>query len=106
MAETSSISSLGRSCITLFQRTNRYLQASSSDGHRYSDVLHRELERFQLWARNIAALQDARLPSSLAYRIRNDLKAREAVEKALQYLEDSLLLGQSNARGTRAHSNH
>jgi len=53
-----------------------------------------ESKRFHLWARNIAALQDAYLPSSLEYRIRNDPTALRAVKRALEYLAESLEISQ------------
>jgi hypothetical protein len=52
-----------------------------------------ESGRFDLWANNIAALQDAYLPTSLEYRIREDSNARSVIKKALAYLEESLQLG-------------
>lgn len=52
-----------------------------------------EISRYDLWANNIAALQDAYLPSSLEYRIREDANARGIIKKALAYLEESIQLG-------------
>ncbi|KAH7370573.1 hypothetical protein BKA65DRAFT_366218, partial [Rhexocercosporidium sp. MPI-PUGE-AT-0058] len=56
---------------------------------------------FELWARNIAALQDAHLPSSLEHRLRDDASARGIVKKAMLYLEESLHMALSIASGER-----
>lgn len=60
-----------------------------------TDAVKEESKRFELWARNIAALQDAHLPSSLEHRLRDDASARGIVMKALLYLEESLQMGDS-----------
>jgi hypothetical protein len=94
MAPASSIASYGRSCCELFPRLCRFLEASEFRDQVSSAAASSEFKRFELWAKNIAALQDAHLPSSLEYRIREDESAREAVKNALVYLEESLQIGQ------------
>lgn len=64
-------------------------------------VIKTESSRYDLWATNIAALQDAYLPSSLEYRIREDASARGVIKKALAYLEESLQLGKPTFMSTR-----
>jgi hypothetical protein len=96
-----SIASHGRSCVDLFNTLSRNLE--SYEGQLSPAVVVSQSKRFELWARNIAALQDSKLPSSLEYRIREDQNARNIVKKALIYLEESLQIGKSslNIKGLR-----
>ncbi|KAH8587113.1 hypothetical protein B0O99DRAFT_37904 [Bisporella sp. PMI_857] len=86
----STIASCGRSCSRIFSFLAEGLKESVLKDHLPQALLEEESRRFELWARNIAALQDARLPSSLEYRIKNDQNAIGVVKKSLSYLEESL----------------
>lgn len=94
-ASTTTIASCGLFCAGIFPLLAEGLKSSDSDltSHLPESFLEEESKRFELWARNIAALQDARLPSSLEYRIRNDQNAINIVKKSLSYLEESLDMG-------------
>lgn len=92
MAGVTSIYACGRSCQTLL---NQLCSRWESTRDVSPAAIIKEGERFNLWARNIAALQDQRLPSSLEYRLRDDKGASRTVKKALSYLEESLELGES-----------
>ncbi|KAH9218586.1 hypothetical protein DL95DRAFT_385252, partial [Leptodontidium sp. 2 PMI_412] len=75
MAEASSdpsIASCGRSCSVLLPQLVVSLVESSLQDQLSSASVKEESKRFELWARNIAALQDAHLPSSLEHRLRDD----------------------------------
>lgn len=95
MTAVPSIALCGRSCRDLFERfysTWPSTDQAITDQVPLSDF-KTEWNRFDLWANNIAALQDAYLPTSLEYRIREDANAQGVVKKALAYLEESLQLG-------------
>ena len=97
MAETSGTSPIafrGRSCSNLFPQLLKSLETSELKSQLSPASVLEQSKRYELWARNIAALQDSRLPSSLEYRIRDDESARMIVKKALMYLEESLQMGQ------------
>lgn len=95
MTSDTSIASCGRSCRALFDRLCAiWPSADSAITDQLSlSAIKTESGRYDLWANNIAALQDAYLPSSLEYRIREDANARDIIKKALAYLEESLQLG-------------
>lgn len=96
MAETSSettIASSGRSCSRIFPLLSQSLEKSELRDQLPASFVREEGGRYELWARNIAALQDARLPSSLEYRIRNNESALRIIKKSLVYLEESLDMG-------------
>lgn len=94
MEEKPSISVYGRSCAGLFTRLRTAWETVTVPACDIPlAVLANESERFDIWARNIAAFQDARLPSSLDHRLRNDQGALGKFKKALIYLEESLELG-------------
>jgi len=98
MSSETSISSYGRSCCTLFERLcTIWPSVDSAITDQISlDAIKTEGSRYDLWANNIAALQDPYLPSSLEYRIREDANARGIIKKALAYLEESLQLGRQS----------
>lgn len=104
MAEDSSnpsIASCGRSCSSLFPQLVQSLNDSEFQDQLTVASVKEESKRFELWARNIAALQDAQLPSSLEHRLRDDGSARGIVKKALLYLEETLQIGRSQISGAR-----
>ncbi|KAL2066193.1 hypothetical protein VTL71DRAFT_2264 [Oculimacula yallundae] len=102
MAEPSSIASCGSACSALFPLLIGSLIKEPNLQEQLSpDAVKDESKRFELWARNIAALQDAHLPSSLEHRLRDDASARGIVRKALLYLEESLQMALSIASGER-----
>jgi hypothetical protein len=86
------IAGLATSCEHLFQKICKYSNALHVDNYPEEPSIEREYDRFCLWARNIAALQNAQLPSSLGYRLRHDQKAQKLVVDELKYLEESLHL--------------
>jgi len=88
-----SIASCGRSCSGLFRQLCEYPRAPEIGRELSHDFVKEQSKRFDLWAENIAALQDDQLPSSLGYRIRDDGSARRTVKSALMYLEESLKTG-------------
>ena len=90
MTEKNSIALCARRCLAVFKRLLGVLNASQTEDEVSSEVVATQLGRFELWARNIAALQDAHLPSSLEHRIRDDEGARGVVTTSLEYLEESL----------------
>jgi hypothetical protein len=92
MIEETSIAACGISCDSLFQQVCELSKTHRIEGYPTDLSIDRENDRFRLWARNIAALQDAQLPSSLSYRIRQDPKAQNMVKQTLKYLEESLQL--------------
>jgi hypothetical protein len=94
MAQQSSIASITRSCCELFPRVVEVLEAFEFRDQVSPLALRSEFKRYELWAKNISALQDGHLPSSLEYRIRGDDSAREMVKRALIYVEESLQMGQ------------
>src|SRR5580700_2308900 len=98
-----SISSCGRSCRALFEQLSTTWQSTDSEiiNQVSLGAIETERRRYDLWVNNIAALQDAYLPSSLEYRIREDANARNTVVKALTYLEESLQLGKTFVFDTR-----
>ncbi|PVH77820.1 hypothetical protein DL98DRAFT_261254 [Cadophora sp. DSE1049] len=104
MAEISSdpsFASCGRSCSSIFPQLVESLDGSELQDQLSSAAAKDESKRFELWARNIAALRDAQLPSSLEHRHRDDSSARGIVKKALLYLEESLQMALSIASGER-----
>lgn len=95
MPKSGSIAYYAERCRKLFEELHEELQRSATGKELSPESLLGESRRFSIWARNIVALQDARLPSSLEYRIRNDDAAIKAVKSALEYLAESLEIGQS-----------
>lgn len=95
MSSETSIALYGRSCRALFEHLCAiWPSVDSAITDQVSlDAIRTESSRYNLWANNIAALQDAYLPSSLEYRIREDANARGIIKKALLYLDESLQLG-------------
>ena len=89
----SSIAFYGRSCSALLLKLSQSLEISEWKIPLPASAVSEESERYESWAKNIAALQDADLPSSLEYRLRDDENARRIVKKALIYLEESLEMG-------------
>lgn len=89
----STIASCGQAYSGLFQLLSQIPDKVEFAGQLPTTFLVEEARRYDLWARNIAALQDARLPSSLEYRIRNDESALRIVKKTLMYLKESLDMG-------------
>ena len=94
MADGISIAVHATSCNSLFQKLCELSKTHNVKSYPKNLNIEREYERFSLWARNIAALQDARYPSSLGYRIRHDSRAQILVGNALKYLEESLQMGE------------
>jgi hypothetical protein len=95
MTAEQSIASCGRLCRALFEELCTIWPSTDPEivNQVSFSAIETEHSRYELWVNNIAALQDAYLPSSLEYRIREDVSARETVMKALAYLEESLQLG-------------
>jgi hypothetical protein len=89
----STIASCGQACSRLFHLLSQNQEQWEFAGHLPTAFLVEEARRYELWARNIAAFQDARLPSSLEYRIRNDESALRIVRRSLMYLQESLDMG-------------
>lgn len=87
------IAGLATSCDKLFQEICKASDTHNVESYPDEPSIEREYERFSLWARNIAAKQDAQLPSSLGHRLRHDQKAQKLVLDELKYLEESLQLG-------------
>jgi hypothetical protein len=86
------IASCAQACSRLFRLLS---EQASSDKWEFPRELPKkifieEARRYELWAENIAAFHNARLPSSLEYRIRNDESALRIVRKTLMYLQESL----------------
>lgn len=90
-----SIASCGISCSILLPQLVQSLDDSEVQDQLPAASVKEESKRFELWAKNIAALQDAQLPSSLEHRLRDDGSARGIVKKALLYLEEYLQIGRS-----------
>jgi len=86
----STIASCSQACSGLFQLLSQIPDKVEFARQLPTTFLVEEARRYDLWARNITALQDARLPSSLKYRIRNDKSALRIVKKTLIYLKESL----------------
>ncbi|PMD32613.1 hypothetical protein L207DRAFT_571914 [Hyaloscypha variabilis F] len=101
MPKSDSIAYYAERCMKLFEELHEKLQRSATGKELSPESLLGESKRFSIWARNIVALQDARLPSSLEYRIRNDDAAIEAVKSALEYLAESLEIVLSIATGEK-----
>ncbi|KAF4634492.1 hypothetical protein G7Y89_g3617 [Cudoniella acicularis] len=101
MSKNDSIAFYAESCTTLFEELHGQLQRSTTANEISPETLLQKSNRFDMWARNIAALQDAYLPSSLEYRIRNDKTAIEAVKRALVYLAESLEIMSSIVTGNK-----
>jgi len=97
MATADSIASCTRSCCVLFQQLRGALKSPKFEGkdHLSLDTFNAQSLRFDLWARNIAALHPAHLLSSLEHRIRGDEGARDIVRRAFKYVEESLEIGKS-----------
>lgn len=87
-----SIASHHQICRALFMKCHKSLQTAENSvrGEKQSMPLESQVDRYCIWFKNIAAHQDARLPSSLEYRIREDENAIRIVKKALIYLAESL----------------
>src|ERR1700712_3512345 len=49
-----------------------------------------QLGRFRIWALNIGALQDAHLPTSLEYRLREAHKLVDRIVEVLEDIEESI----------------
>jgi hypothetical protein len=86
------IAGLATSCNQLFREICELCNTHNIEDYPEEPSIEREYGRFSLWARNIAALQNAQLPSSLGYRLRHDEKAQKLVVDELKYLEESLHL--------------
>ncbi len=99
MLSEASIASGARSCLAIFERLCAiWSSADATITDQVSFVaIKTESSRYNLWANNIAALQDAYMPTSLEYRIREDANACDIVKKTLAYLEESLQLGKGAA---------
>lgn len=86
----------GQSCEALFEQLcDAWEMTTIPDCEISLTAITKESERFKTWSKNIAALQDVSLRSSLEYRLRNNQRTRERVEEVLVYLRESLELGQS-----------
>lgn len=70
-----------KACLSGLERLCR-LSATSELS---SDGCTAQLGRFRIWAFNIGALQEAHLPTSLEYRLR---EAPKLVDRTLELLED------------------
>lgn len=105
MSKNDSIAFYAKSCTALFEELHRQLQRSTTGKEISPETILEESKRFALWAKNIVALQDAHLPSSLEYRIRDDKTAIKAVKRALEYLAESLEIGQPRPPMPRLFSN-
>jgi len=55
-----------------------------------------QLGRFRIWALNIGALQDAHLPTSLEYRLREAPKLVDRIVELLEDIEESIEDGKSS----------
>jgi hypothetical protein len=106
MATADSIASYTRSCCAFFQQLREALESPRFESKDEMSLgsLNVQSSRFDLWARNIAALHPAHLPSSLEHRIRDDEGARNIVRRALKYVEESLEMGKFMLRKTSAAS--
>jgi len=106
MATADSIASCTRCCCVLFQQLREALESPKFEGKDQLslDSFNVQSSRFDLWARNIAALHPAHLPSSLEHRIRDDEGARDIVRRALKYVEESLEIGKFMLQKTSAAS--
>jgi hypothetical protein len=86
----SSIAFHGISCSELLEKLGLCLEKSKVKDQLPLATIKAESKSFELLARNIAALQDTKLPSSLEYRIRDGYGVCQIVKKALICIEESL----------------
>ena len=61
-----------------------------------SDGCTAQLGRFRIWALNIGALQDAHLPTSLEYRLREAPKLVDRIVELLEDIEESIEDGKAS----------
>jgi hypothetical protein len=94
MSEKDSIAFYTNRCTALFEELHGQLQKSATGKEISPEIILKESNRFSVWATNIIESQDAHLPSSLEHRIIDDKIAIKAVKRALEYLAESLEIGQ------------
>lgn len=94
-ANFSTLNSLGKKCITLFNQIYALLDQPdrSYQEDLSADDIQDELGRFKVWAENIGALQPRDMKSSLEYRLRDASRTRQQVQQFLGDLRESLTEG-------------
>lgn len=93
----SSINTLAKSCLGTFYKLGRCLldrTERNSSGITTSTISAAELDdifsRFKLWAGNLGALHDSRLPTSLAHRLREAPHIQDEFQALLQDLVSNI----------------